>query len=123
MALVETARDGHVAVIRLNSDETRNALSTAMVDALVDALEHAEADPDVRAILLTVVADEELPQKALALARDLAALPPTSLQYAKQLVKSAWTQTIDEHLDQASALQALCHQTPEHAEAVKPFRG
>ncbi|MFE8070535.1 crotonase/enoyl-CoA hydratase family protein [Marinobacteraceae bacterium S3BR75-40.1] len=43
-----------VAEIRLNRPETRNAISDdAMIDALVGALEAADADPEVRVLVLT----------------------------------------------------------------------
>lgn len=41
------------AVITLNSPQTRNALSMPMVDGIMTALEHAEQDSNVRALILT----------------------------------------------------------------------
>ena len=45
-------RDNGVATIRLNRPEKKNALNTAMYNALGDAIEAAESDDSVRAILL-----------------------------------------------------------------------
>jgi methylglutaconyl-CoA hydratase len=53
MALVETARDGGVVTVTLADEENRNALSTALVAELVDALDAADTDPDVRVVVLT----------------------------------------------------------------------
>lgn len=53
MAVVEVTRDGAVAIVTLNRPERRNALSTELVEALRAALEAADADPEVRAVLLT----------------------------------------------------------------------
>jgi enoyl-CoA hydratase/carnithine racemase len=50
--LLET-RDGAIAVLTLNNPGRRNALSLALREALVAALERLEGDPDVRAIVLT----------------------------------------------------------------------
>lgn len=49
-----TERDGTVVTITLNLPEARNPISdNAMVDALVDALQEADGDPSVRAVILT----------------------------------------------------------------------
>ena len=47
------ARDGATAVLTLNNPARRNALSLALREALVAALERLEGDPAVRAIVLT----------------------------------------------------------------------
>jgi enoyl-CoA hydratase/carnithine racemase len=46
-------RRGAVAVLRLNRQEVRNALSPGLVSALGAAVIEADADPEVRAIVLT----------------------------------------------------------------------
>ncbi len=50
-------RQGAVAVLRLNRPEARNALSPGLIGALGVALGEAEADPDVRAVVLTGTGD------------------------------------------------------------------
>ena len=51
--LVETTVDDfHVALVRLNSPETRNALSAAMREQLIGELERLDAEPGVRCIVL-----------------------------------------------------------------------
>lgn len=53
MALVEVAIDEfHVALLRLNRPEARNALSQEMRDELVASLERLDADPNVRCIVI-----------------------------------------------------------------------
>jgi enoyl-CoA hydratase/carnithine racemase len=47
------ARDGHVAILTLNAPEKRNALVPPMRVALAAALDRIEADPSVRAVILT----------------------------------------------------------------------
>lgn len=50
---VVVSDEGRVRVIRMNRPAKKNALTQAMYAAMVDALAHAEADPQVRVILLT----------------------------------------------------------------------
>ena len=50
--LVETVEAG-VVIVRLNRPETRNAMSTPMINALVAALDRIAADPTARAVILT----------------------------------------------------------------------
>lgn len=44
---------GNVATITLNRPEVRNALSSELLEALPEAMAEVDADPDVRAIILT----------------------------------------------------------------------
>jgi enoyl-CoA hydratase len=52
-----TERHGAVLVARLNRPEARNALSPSLVVAIAAAVTTAEADPDVRALVLTGTGD------------------------------------------------------------------
>jgi enoyl-CoA hydratase len=52
MVRYEVAENG-VATITLDHPETRNALSDALLDALIAAFEAAQGDDDVRAVVLT----------------------------------------------------------------------
>lgn len=51
--LVREERDGAVIVLELNRPDAMNSLTSEMVAALHDALRAADADPDVRAVVLT----------------------------------------------------------------------
>jgi methylglutaconyl-CoA hydratase len=53
MGFIETSLDDGVFTVTLADEARRNALSTELVGELVDALDAAEADPDVRVIVLT----------------------------------------------------------------------
>ncbi|MCS7082139.1 MAG: enoyl-CoA hydratase-related protein [Bacteroidetes bacterium] len=53
LLLVERYPEDGVALVRLNRPEVLNALSLALMQELVEALEALEADPEVRAIVLT----------------------------------------------------------------------
>jgi enoyl-CoA hydratase/carnithine racemase len=52
-SLVLSTTAGGVATLTLNSPANRNALSTAMLTALTDALDAAEADASTRVVVLT----------------------------------------------------------------------
>jgi enoyl-CoA hydratase/carnithine racemase len=51
-SLVETNRDGHVALCRLNRPEARNALSPELMEELATAVEGFDTDPDVRCLVI-----------------------------------------------------------------------
>jgi enoyl-CoA hydratase/carnithine racemase len=50
--LVETSVDGHVALLRLNRPEARNALSPEMMEEIASELERLDPDPEVRCIVI-----------------------------------------------------------------------
>lgn len=50
--LVETSLDGHIALLRLNRPEARNALSPEMMEQLAGELERLDPDPEVRCIVI-----------------------------------------------------------------------
>jgi enoyl-CoA hydratase/carnithine racemase len=49
---VETTLDGHVALLRLNRPEARNALSPEMMERLAQELERFDGDPEVRCMVI-----------------------------------------------------------------------
>ncbi|NUR32179.1 MAG: enoyl-CoA hydratase, partial [Catenulispora sp.] len=51
--LVRRHTDRAVTVLTLDSPHNRNALSAALIAQLTEALDAADADPQVRAVLLT----------------------------------------------------------------------
>jgi enoyl-CoA hydratase/carnithine racemase len=50
--LLESSRDGHVALLRLNRPEARNALSPELMEELAGELERLDPDPDVRCVVI-----------------------------------------------------------------------
>lgn len=50
---IRLTRDGHVATLTLNRPESRNAMSVAMGDEIVRAVEEIRADRDVRVLVVT----------------------------------------------------------------------
>ena len=50
-------RRGNVLVVRLNRPEARNALNAALIGGIGAAMNEAEADPEIRAVVLTGTGD------------------------------------------------------------------
>ncbi len=50
--LIETSLDDHVALLRLNRPEARNALSPEMMERLIVELERLDPDPEVRCVVI-----------------------------------------------------------------------
>jgi enoyl-CoA hydratase/carnithine racemase len=46
-------RHGHVAVLTINRPDARNALSTDVLNGLIDGLDRTEDDPGIRAVVIT----------------------------------------------------------------------
>ena len=57
MAVVEHERRENVMLVTLNRPEARNAISSEVSAAMVPILDAAEADDDVRAVVLTGAGD------------------------------------------------------------------
>lgn len=65
-----------------------------------------------------VVADEQLMDEAIALAKRIAANPPVSVRMAKQLIREGQRTDLQTHLQTAAAMQAVSHRTDDHREAM-----
>ena len=52
-----TENRGHIRILTINRPHRSNAMSPALTDALVAAFVEANAEPDVRAVILTAVGD------------------------------------------------------------------
>jgi len=50
--LIETSLDEHVALLRLNRPDARNALSPQLMEELASELEHLDPDPAVRCVVI-----------------------------------------------------------------------
>ncbi|UZW57410.1 crotonase/enoyl-CoA hydratase family protein [Sphingobium sp. JS3065] len=68
-----------------------------------------------------VVEPEQLMEQALELAGRIAANPARSLRMAKRLMLTGQDSTLDAALEMAAAMQAIAHETADHAEAVDAF--
>lgn len=80
------------------------------------------ADEALRLGLVSrVVPGDALMDEALALAGRIAANPARSLRMAKRLMLTAQTADLDTVLEMSAAMQAIAHETADHAEAVDAF--
>ena len=79
MSLVLTEREGPVALVTMNRPERLNALNDELIGSVVEALEEADRDEDVRCIVLAggekaFAAGADIGQMATASAMDMYAL-------------------------------------------------
>lgn len=68
-----------------------------------------------------VVEPEELMDTALAMAERIAANPARALRMTKRLLMTAQDASLDTVLEMSAAMQAIAHETADHAEAVDAF--
>lgn len=68
-----------------------------------------------------VVGPEELMNTAMEMAERIAANPARSLRMAKRLLLTAQDANLDTVLEMSAAMQAIAHETADHAEAVDAF--
>ncbi|GGD82624.1 crotonase/enoyl-CoA hydratase family protein [Croceicoccus mobilis] len=68
-----------------------------------------------------VVEPDALMDEALAMAERIAANPARSLRMAKRLLLNAQDASLDTILEMSAAMQAVAHETEDHAEAVDAF--
>jgi enoyl-CoA hydratase/carnithine racemase len=72
-------------------------------------------------LVSAVVPPEELLDRAHALAERVAANPPAAVRATKRLLREAAGLSLDEVLERSAEVQAMLHQTRDHAEAVAAF--
>jgi len=88
-------RHDHVLVLRLNRPESRNALDGPLLEALGAALVAAEADSDVRAVVLTGTGDRAfsagMDLRAFADGESMTAIAPEALAAYYRLIDGEMT--------------------------------
>ncbi len=94
----------------------QRAFELTLSGRIVDAAEAREIG-----IVLEVVAPEQLLARAHELAARFAAQPPKAVRLTKRLMKSAQRMELKDFLDLCAAFQGMCHNEPEHLEAVQRF--
>jgi len=72
-------------------------------------------------LVLEVVDDASLLERARTLAARIAANPAGAVRMTKRLLRQAQTQRLDDVLQLAAAYQAITHNSDDHAEAVAAF--
>ncbi len=69
-------------------------------------------------IILEVTEPEELMARTMLLAKEIASKPVASLRLTKRLMKMAQRTELPDFLDMCAVFQSMCHNNPEHLEAV-----
>ncbi|MCE2509727.1 MAG: enoyl-CoA hydratase/isomerase family protein [Alphaproteobacteria bacterium] len=95
---------------------TQRAAELLFTGRVVDGREAA----DIGLALECLEPDRLLP-RAFELAAHIASRPQVALRFTKILLRQALTSSLDDLLDTSSALQAICHNTEDHREAVAAF--
>lgn len=94
----------------------QRAFELTLSGRIVDAAEAQQIG-----IVLEVVPPEQLLPRAQELAARFAAQPPKAVRLTKRLMKSAQRMELKDFLDLCAVFQGMCHNEPEHLEAVKRF--
>jgi enoyl-CoA hydratase/carnithine racemase len=92
------------------------ALELAFTCRVIDAAEALRIG-----LVSEVVPAEQLLERALSVAGEIARQPARILRLAKRLFTLAQGKSLEETLEISAAFQALCHHTPEHLEALEAF--
>ena len=101
--IVLVERDGRVAVVSMNRPKQLNALSSELMNGVVDALQELDADAEIRAIVL---AGGERAFAAGADITELAAATPVSLYESPRL--AAWDSIGDLRTPLVAAVSGFC---------------
>lgn len=81
-----------------------------------------EAEEALRiGILLEVVSSDQLSDRVMGLAKEIASKPGPAVLMAKRLLRQARSMDLDGFLELSAALQAVAHSTPEHEAAVAAY--
>ncbi|MEP7351375.1 MAG: crotonase/enoyl-CoA hydratase family protein [Sphingorhabdus sp.] len=78
-------RQGHVQIITINRPDARNSVNAAVHLGIGEALESAEHDPEIRAVILTGAGDQ-----AFCAGADLKALSRGERLFPEDKAKAAW---------------------------------
>jgi enoyl-CoA hydratase/carnithine racemase len=92
---------------------TQMALTGEMIDA---------AEALAIGLVTKVVPPEELMSAAQTIARAVVSNPPHAVRMTKRLLREAQTASLQTVLEMSAALQAIAHETMDHAEAIEAFK-
>lgn len=94
----------------------RRALELTLTDRPFDA-----SDAERWGLVTRVVNDEELADEALAVATQVAAGPTVAFASTRRLLRAAWTNSIEEHLDLETQAIANASKTADAGEGIRAF--
>jgi enoyl-CoA hydratase/carnithine racemase len=91
----------------------QRAFELTLSGRVIDAAEAKEYG-----IVLEVAEPEALIERAMTHARRIAAQPPKATRLTKRLMKQASQMELKPFLDMCAVFQGMCHNEPEHLDAV-----
>jgi enoyl-CoA hydratase/carnithine racemase len=91
----------------------QKAAELTFTGRVIDALEAQQMG-----IVLQVTEPEALLDTARAMAQEIAAKPAGALRLTKRLMKMAQRQELPDFLDLCAVFQGICHNDPDHLDAV-----
>lgn len=91
----------------------QRAFELTLSGRVIDAVEAKDYG-----IVLEVAEPEALMERAMEHAREIAAQPPKATRLTKRLMKQAQQMELKPFLDVCAVFQGMCHNEPEHLEAV-----
>lgn len=94
----------------------QRAFELTLTGRVIDAAEALELG-----LVLEVAPDADLMPRALELARRIASQPAAATRLTKRLMKSARRMELPDFLDLCACFQGMCHNSDEHAAAVRNF--
>ena len=92
----------------------QRAFELTMTGRVIDAEEALKLG-----VVMEVTEPEQLMPRVLKLAGQMAQQPPKAIRLTKRLMKSAQKMELKEFLDLCACFQGMCHNEPEHLDAVK----
>ncbi|MGY0217538.1 enoyl-CoA hydratase-related protein [Endozoicomonadaceae bacterium StTr2] len=92
----------------------QRAFELTMTGRIVDAEEALKLG-----VVMEVIEPGQLMPRVLELAEQMAKQPPKAVRMTKRLMKSAQKMELKEFLDLCACFQGMCHNEPEHLDAVK----
>lgn len=72
-------------------------------------------------ILLELVGSDQLEDRVMGLAAEIASKPRPAIVMAKRLLRQARSMDLDGFLELSAVMQAVAHSTPEHTEAINAY--
>lgn len=91
----------------------QRAFELTLTGRVIDAKEAQELG-----IVMQVTEPEQLMSEAMKLAKKIASQPPKATRLTKRLMKTAQRMELKDFLDYCACFQGMCHNEPEHLEAV-----
>ncbi len=91
----------------------QRAFELTLTGRVVEASEAKELG-----IVLEMVSPDDLMPRALDMAKRIASQPPKATRLTKRLMKAAPRMELKDFLDLCAVFQGMCHNEPEHLEAV-----